>query len=51
MFGIKEQKTSPLHVIGTSKNFQFLGRPFLALLVRWAKRPEHRVRGSDWLSA
>ena len=36
---------------GTSKNFQFLGRPFLALLVRWAKRPEHRVRGSDWLSA
>ena len=39
------------NVIGTSKNFQFLGRPFLALLVRWAKRPEHRVRGSDWLSA
>lgn len=39
------------HGIGTSKNFQFLGRPFLALLVRGAKRPERRVRGSDWLSA
>lgn len=36
---------------GTSKKFQFLGRPFLAVLVGWAKRPEPRVRGSDWLSA
>ena len=36
---------------GTSKNFQFWSRPFLPLLVRWAKRPERRVRGSDWLTA
>ena len=35
--------------MGTSKNPQFLGRPFPARLERWAERPEHRVRESKCL--